>query len=916
MVQFYHLNKYYAAFAVSGLLCACAITSSAQVRDTVFTTDTVLNRQELVYSVSPRLRAPANRYLSGQDAALSNKLIKMKPGTDAASKNLAVLAKMPSLNNLSAKSLLPSLKKPSLPGAQPVNSLKQPGALSSLSAEENQVTSFFSADTSKKANMPKVQLPSAVTTVPQFKNQISANGATVQGLTNMPLQSVKGIAGLNSKDQMTKLAAMRSQLISESISKNFSSLHHPSFGSTLTLENDFQYQPVFGSITGKKYMDIVSVSGSLMAFGLPLSINVSNDRSAIGSTSPLNSSLFKFGFSPSMLSGLLKSDLQQYADLKNSVFHGFDFTGYVHQTITEKVSSIESGTGNKSSSPFAAYLNNSEKLQGLIGMPDKEVKQQLETSVNAKYLEEIKDPNANQAEALATRNLNYQKADSMAAVINSVRTELKKSGISPDKLMLAENFLSGKTSSGFNSSEAANSLFTRKPGGAFQSLFGGIKDLRVGSFGNQVPGSTGDDAQLMNGANVGIKLGDYPLTFGYGSLNDINSAKDAGYDNSVYASPRNITYIGTEMKRGVFGDVKIAVVSSFNTQPNSSQYAAPTLPGNAVALTVTKAVKIEKFGNFSFDVSKSGTLFSSSFQPGGEALLERKAGANLSNNLFQALALGFTHNLDIPRLQASDNVYFNYAGLGYQNPANNGYSGATMKFGGDLKKSFYKNKLMLDFRTDYRSMPLSYTTNDKWKNYQVQLDSRYQFSSKLNISLKYTEAATNRNIGAESVSVYDSKKIEISGNNTLKVGKYFTVSHLSISSQSLTNTYQSATGSSLLNVNYAQSLVLKNSSLTATLFYNKELASYVLIGDMLTTDLTYQFVLFKNIQLASGVTYLNNTNIAKQFGVRQGLQVTAGKHFDFNASVDLRKNLITPQYADLYASCRGELAIRYYFKID
>jgi len=327
----------------------------------------------------------------------------------------------------------------------------------------------------------------------------------------------------------------------------------------------------------------------------------------------------------------------------------------------------------------------------------------------------------------------------------------------------------------------------------------------------------------MNGASIGVKLGDYPLTFGYGSLNDISSVKDAGYQNSIYASPRNITYIGTEVKRGVFGDVKVAVVSSFNTQPGSSQYAVPTLPGNAVALTVTKAVKIEKVGNFSFDISKSGTLFSSSFQPGGEALLERKAGANtnLTNNLFQALALGFTHNLDIPSLQASDNVYFNYAGLGYQNPANNGYSGATMKFGGDLRKSFYKNKLTLDFRTDYRNMPLSFATSDKWKNYQVQFDSRYKFSSKLNMDLKYTEAATNRVISGQSVSVYDSKKIEISGNNTLKIGKYFTTTHLSISTQALTNTYESATGSNLLNVNYAQSLMLKNSSLTATLFITR-----------------------------------------------------------------------------------------------
>jgi hypothetical protein len=51
-------------------------------------------------------------------------------------------------------------------------------------------------------------------------------------------------------------------------------------------------------------------------------------------------------------------------------------------------------------------------------------------------------------------------------------------------------------------------------------------------------------------------------------------------------------------------------------------------------------------------------------------------------------------------------------------------------------------------------------------------------------------------------------------------------------------------------------------------------------------------------------------------GIRQSLQLLAGKNYDVNAAVDLRKNLITPRNAALYASTRGELLFRYYLKTN
>lgn len=733
------------------------------------------------------------------------------------------------------------------------------------------------------------------------------------------LAGVDPARALNVRSALTNQAITNFKPMNDAIGQNFKTLPKSSFAANLSLENDLQYNPIRLIPNGSKFQNVVGVRGNLMVMGVPLNLSISNNQAAFNGQNPFGSSLYKFGFNPAMFSSMLHNELQQYADLKNSVFHGFNFTDYVKQTITEQVHSLESEAAGLKSANFSHLLDNPEQLQQMIVLGES----QLKTKLRAMALEQGKSAadSTGKVSTLteAEKQINLKKADSLAQVITSIKKQLKAKGLDPAKLILDENYLSGKTSSGFNSSEAALNLFEKKPGNALQSMFSGIKGLHIGSFGTTLPGATeSGQSKLVSGADLTVKMGYYPLTFGFGTLNDMNSMKDAGFESSVYQFPKNITYIGAEMPRSVFGNVKVSVVSASSAQLNSVQYGVPTLPGNSVAFTVSKAFNIENIGHLTFDASKSATLFSKDFAPGGEAVLLRKAGASydLSNDLFQSLSLGVRHHLDMPGLGASDNVYFNYAGLGYQNPANNGYSGASMKFGGDLKKSFYKNELIFDLRGDYSSTPLSYTSNDKFKNYRLELDSRYKASNRLNFDFKYSANGISQVQQGASNSVYNAQKLEVGLTDSYKIGAYVSTTRASIADQSFKNSYMSATGSNLLNLTYVQTLAFKTSSLTGTLFYNKEMTSSQLLGNMLTTDVIYQYPLFKRLQLSSGATYLSNATYAKQIGVKQGLQLTASKQFDITASMDLMKNLMRPQYADLYPSLRGELTLKYYLKID
>ncbi len=518
-----------------------------------------------------------------------------------------------------------------------------------------------------------------------------------------------------------------------------------------------------------------------------------------------------------------------------------------------------------------------------------------------------------------------KQIDSVARAITRIKEQLQSNGMDINKILLIQKMLDSGNGI-MPATEQAGSLLAAKPANGIQSIFTKVQDLKIGSFGGQVPGGIQGQDVFMTGTHVTYKLGTIPVTAGYGTSNDIGTAKDAAYQSSVYSSPKKITYLGAQIRRGVFGNVKIAVVSSFGSDANFGNFGIPASSSNNVAFTLSKDMNMGKLGNVSVDVSKSTTLYNNHYQMGTDAILAQKAGVNLdiANDLFEAIGFGFNQHLDMKELDMSDNVYFNYSGMGYQNPGNNGYGGARKKLGGNLKKSFNKNKLTLNLRTDMSSMPISYTTTDQWKTYQVQLDSRYVISKKFNLSLKYNTNGTSKQVDNVTTPVYSFQKLQVDGNISYKIGKDFTVSHFSFAKQDYSNATAmtnvattpglTAANGSLIMATYTQSMVMGRNSLTATIFYNKELSSYALIGNMLNTDVSYQYTILDKISLSSGLTYLNNGNIANQVGIRQSVQVFGSKNFDLNTSVDIRKNLVTPLYPDLYSACRAELSLKYHLR--
>ncbi|MBD1395423.1 hypothetical protein [Mucilaginibacter glaciei] len=734
------------------------------------------------------------------------------------------------------------------------------------------------------------------------------------------------------RDKATALANDKIAAFSKSFNEQLGKLSKQTLAVDLMLENKNRYNPLSEAvpgmvIPGRRQVSEFNVIGIARIYGIPVNVNYSTNRlSGSGSQlQGLNNNLFKFDFDPRQFSDMFKTDLEQYYDLRRQAFGGLDLTQYTRKMITEQLqgeldrqkTGFTELIGNKA---LAAYLNKPENLTGLLQLDERQIRDKLSkvllennslldkaASVTGKLEKEYKEAEARYSAA-------NRKVDSIGMLITTLKEQLHKKGYDVAKMIEVQKYLEDPRR--LAPSEMVNSYMKRLPQTKFQNLFSNIRELKLGSYSKNVPGALKSNDLFLSGSHLTFLTNGQPITIGYGGTNDLKSFKDAGFQNSVYGTPQNITYISTEVTRGMFGKVKLSFIGSVSREISNNNYTIPAALSNNLAFTVNRSFKLGKLGEAALDLSRSTTILSKNYQVSTEAVLDSKAGLNnpFGQSFLEAFAFGGSHHLEMEKSGLSENVYFSYSGLGYQNPGNTGNGGARRKMGGSLRKSLFNNKLIVNFRTDLNRMPISYTSGDQWKTYQVQFDSRYTINRKFNVSLKYNNSGTDKQVNQINTSVYSFQKVQFDGNASFKIGTHASVSHLTTGLQVFSNSYSSASAGNLLMVNYIQSVLMKKNAITLSVFYNKELSGYQLIGDMLNADAAYQYSLFHKINLSTAATFLNNSNSARQFGIKQGIQLYAGSHFDLDSYLDLRKNLITPLYPELYATCRAELSLKYHLK--
>lgn len=700
----------------------------------------------------------------------------------------------------------------------------------------------------------------------------------------------------------------------------------------LSVENGLMYLEESPIKDGSGILNSFTITGKFTLAKIPIGLDLSNNYTSDGGFQPFEGNLFKFHFDREGLQNSLKSDISRFTDFKAIFLKGMDLPEFVGKSVLGKISSIPDAKLISSDPAIISYLKDPDKVTRLFSLDDNELQNELSQMVKLetnksgykqaiakgtdKKVDEVTKAFGSGHTQIATAN-NYIKQkliDSISSVLKGIRAQLQENRLDVQKVKLAQKVISGKLSLTDLESQLFQELH-RSPGqNKAQSLFSKVRSLQTGAFADQVPGSLANRDIFVKGISLSVKTRQGPASFSFGKQNDVGVSKDVAFENSVFSSPRFLSHISVPAYRSTLGTGKLSWVGSFSSSEDRGMFQSMAMGRNNMTLSVTQVLNLQKMGKITVDVSKSASRYSNTLSPTNDDLLLKESVLSeyLNDNLFETMAVGLNHDFESSRRSMSSNIYFNYAGIGFQNPGNAGGSNMKVRLGGHLKKKFYDNRLAVSIRTDLKNTPVSFSSNSHWQNLQVQFDSRYRVSRALSLNVKYLDNGMKK-LGTSNVPVYSSRKFQAGGNMNYKIGGKYSFTNITLAQQQILNPQMTAAGSNFFTGNYMQSIVLKNVSLTANIFYNKEASSIKMIGDMLNSDISLQYEVF-DMNLTTSATYLDNQNVARQMGVKQNLQFLSAKHFDINAYADLRKNLIPPRYPDLYAAGRVEFSIKYYLK--
>jgi hypothetical protein len=332
------------------------------------------------------------------------------------------------------------------------------------------------------------------------------------------------------------------------------------------------------------------------------------------------------------------------------------------------------------------------------------------------------------------------------------------------------------------------------------------------------------------------------------------------------------------------------------------------------SVSINQSFDLGRYGKITGDVSKSSGQYNRSTNSLDAQVLQQKSAVNyVLNNFWETVAFSVKHEFDSRELNIAGNIYFRYAGGGYQSPLSSSVANGRRQVGGSAKKAFFENRLQIQARADYRVMPYLNNMSNSLRSTDLFFQTRYKVKKRLSTGLQYSSTLMNQvNSGIKS-GIYSIKRFISETNYSYKVGYKHANLYVNIGGQIVSNPeFTLGSGSSIVTtVNHT--LILNNSSVNINLFINKEVSGNSILGNLLTGESSYQYSLSKKIQSSSSAVFLNNGTVAKQIGLRQGFQTELSRGFAISGFFDIRHELIDNKLPGLYSKYRGEVSLSYSF---
>jgi hypothetical protein len=596
--------------------------------------------------------------------------------------------------------------------------------------------------------------------------------------------------------------------------------------------------------------------------------------------------LLKFNFDKDAYLKKIDAHVRKNYDLKKYFLDDIDFRGQLQSFVGEKLKSFENMGDSLSSlvKPEQVIYLDSMQLRNVLH--ENVMKDPLRPSADStldRYMARLLDLKKELGGGLEIKDmLNSQHA---------VRSNLGKWMQDPaSTTRIAQNLV---------------------PMSGLQRFFMKVKDLNLGNIAANASKGTVSDLFMTGMAGSLLSKNNYLMT-AIGKTREIRGM-DAGLDATMNAPARSLQFV--RLGKGDLGNGH-SHLSVLNANSRNEPGRAPNvhaLMQNTFVGAVSKEIDLGEYGKIEAELSKSANRTGGNGPSSQDhAAMTKAAVANFFDDFFVTISTGLSYSGSVKEWGTTHTVYFNYSGMGYNNPGNPYARRGMIQYGLNLKRSWLKNRAVIQLRSDVKNMERSAVSGSQWKNYNFSLNGRYRLSRKLTLSSRLMQSQMNTVSDKYSDAVFTNRKISFSSSWNGKTGNLPFFNQASLGLQQMNYITAAAPINSLfINTQVSHTIPINGKMIAATIFYNRDLKNAAVYSNLLNMDAGYHYTLLKILQCGSSLTFLDNKDVVRQIGIRQQAAAQLLKRWNVNVSVDARKDLINSAQNYLYGNFRTELSLHY-----
>jgi hypothetical protein len=427
-----------------------------------------------------------------------------------------------------------------------------------------------------------------------------------------------------------------------------------------------------------------------------------------------------------------------------------------------------------------------------------------------------------------------------------------------------------------------------------EKLFMNVQKLNMGQ-----QTVTLSDLSLYNYLNKGISMevlkeNRYFFLLA-GKEQDLNAVYDRAEITSL--SQNDHVAVGMRMGKGGLSENHMHVsLFSFKQKKQLSVDSITGLPHkSAVVAGISNRFDIDESSSVEIELSRSAVEYENAQgydSTGRKSALSRLLG---KEGLGQSLALIAKYKGDFSEVGLNVNAAVSSIAAGYYNPGNPFLARGAKQGELGVKKAFWKKKLVVNVKGNYRLYEYGGLTESKWRNTSIMTDVRIKLKGGQQTGFKY-QAIRGIHINDSSHVVNNGSDI-VSADLSLqqRLGNVFYRNMLSVTYNASryllqANEYTSIktlTGNSLQSIMVGTHLIYLNT----TYAYAHNPSSMVFFNSTYNVEGGFTYQLNEKWSASSATGYSGVVGWYKQAGVKQTITGAITPKLDFNFYIDKKVNL-------------------------